>query len=94
MSDDQLEIDQKKAEAAAMLAKDDLRFVLGSPQGKRTINRLLERAGIFRLSADNSGSWTYFNEGRRSVGLDLIADIELIGPEVLLTVMKEGKKNG
>ena len=55
---------QKKLEA-------DITTVMGSDQGKDIIWEILSLCGIYdNQFTGNSG--TFFNEGRRSVGIDLI----------------------
>lgn len=80
---------QGKDKRKADRAKEDLRFVLSSPNGRRVLWGVLEKCRIYTGSADNSGSWTYFNEGRRSVGLDLIADIIAIDQKLFIELQKE-----
>lgn len=48
---------------------EDLRWVMSSPRGRRFVWWLLSLAGVRRLSFNNSGSVTAFNEGQRNVGL-------------------------
>lgn len=70
----------------------DLKFVLSTPQGRRLLWRYLEFAGVYEQSAHASGSWTYFNEGRRSVGLKLLAEITAHDPESYFKMILENKK--
>ncbi len=68
---------------------DDLRWLLGHPQGRRLTLRMLERTGIFRSSYNHSGSLMAFNEGRRDVGLWLTAELMEANAEGYLKVLKE-----
>mgnify|MGYP001561964717 CR=1 FL=1 len=57
----------------------DLRDVLSTRQGRRFIWRTLTLAGVFRLSfVPGEPEETAFNEGRRSLGLSLMADVHEI----------------
>ncbi|MCK5236710.1 MAG: hypothetical protein KAR06_06965 [Deltaproteobacteria bacterium] len=54
----------------------DLRFVMESPEGRRMMWRIINNlCHVNTLSAENSGSLTYFKEGAREVGLTLKTDV-------------------
>lgn len=54
----------------------DLKAVMSTPEGRRVMFRIVnDIAHIDTLSAVNSGSLTYLNEGERNVGRILKADI-------------------
>lgn len=67
---------QEEAERQRKQELDDLASVMETEAGKRHIWRLLEQSGVYCQSfvPDNSHS-TSFNEGRRSFGNRLLADI-------------------
>lgn len=71
----------------------DLKAILESAPGRRVLWRILEKCGIYKQSAVQSGSWTYFNEGQRSVGNQLLAEIIQTNPEFYLQMIKENKEN-
>lgn len=71
---------------------NDLKFILSTEQGRRFIWDLLSRCGIFKESADASGSWTYYKEGRRSVGLSILTEVVEADPDSYLKMMKDSKK--
>lgn len=54
----------------------DLRFVMGSIEGRRFIDMLRRDTGVRALSFGPDDRATSFNEGRRSVGIDLEARLE------------------
>lgn len=58
------------------LARDteaaDIRWLMGSKRGRRIIRRLLEHAGVFRLSFNAESLQMAFAEGRRNEGLRLL----------------------
>lgn len=58
----------------------DLRWLMSQPRGRRIAWGLLSRAGVFRISMTGN-SWTFFNEGKRSLGNELLADINDYCPE-------------
>ena len=74
--DDTIDQDERPAKTAnaRQLVASDLRFVMGTKQGRRFIGRLLAQAGLFTRSFTGN-SETFFKEGRRSVALELLGDI-------------------
>lgn len=71
---------------------EDVRFILNDKRGRRFLWRQLEECGVFRSSANNSGSWTYFNEGQRNIGLKLLTEITDASPDAYLLMLKENKE--
>jgi hypothetical protein len=67
---------------------ESLRFLIDNPHGRRILWKVISMCGVYSRSADNSGSWTYFKEGQRSVGLNLIADIIESDPEGYIKLQK------
>jgi hypothetical protein len=71
----------------------DLRKVLSSESGRRLVKRLLERAGVFRISfTPGDQGVTAFNEGNRNLGLWVMAMVVDHCPEFLQAVLKEKTK--
>lgn len=68
---------------------NDVRFILSNPQGRRFLWKQL--AVCDRISAQASGSLTYFAEGERNAALKIKADIVEASPEAFLQMMKENK---
>jgi hypothetical protein len=68
---------------------EDLRWLLGHPQGRRIGMRLLEEAGVYRSSFNHSGSVMAFNEGKRHIGLFLTAEFLEASPDGFMKVLKE-----
>jgi hypothetical protein len=87
---------ERDAEAEEAVARErrrkeleDLRWLLGHPQGRRIVVRLLDEAGVYRSSFNHSGSVMAFNEGKRHVGLFLIAELTEASPDGFMKVLKE-----
>lgn len=70
---------------------EDLRWLLGHPQGRRIVSRLLEEAGVFRSSFNPSGSLMAFAEGRRHMGLFLTGELLEASADGYMKVLKEFK---
>ena len=77
--------------------QDDLRdvsWVMQNARGRRLVWRFLESAMVFRTTFTGN-STTFFNEGRRALGLELLADIqEVAGDEYQLMVKEAKDRNG
>lgn len=71
----------------------DFKFLVSRPEGRRFLWKYLSFAGVFEQSANpHSGSMTYFNEGRRSVGLKILAEIQAYSPQTLVDMINENQK--
>lgn len=70
---------------------EDLRFLLSTIQGRRFVWRQLSECGVFK-SSFTGNSTTFFNEGRRDVGLKLMADVMESKPEAYLQMAQEAKR--
>lgn len=96
MSDEDWDLDENEREKKAkakMLAsikqrQNDLEFLLKNPSGKRFIAGLLAEAGVFDKTFTGN-SKTYYNEGRRSIGLDLFHEIMDFNPAAFTEMWQE-----
>lgn len=69
-------VDQRKeAERLRKRHISDVRKVLGTVEGRRIYWDLLKETGVFRNSFSANANQTAFNEGRRDVGLAILADV-------------------
>lgn len=68
---------------------EDLRWLLGHAQGRRFAARVLEQAGVHRSSFNNSGSLMAFHEGRRDIGLWLIAELTEANADGYFKLLRE-----
>lgn len=65
------------------------RWLMTDRRGRRVVWRLLGEAGVFRTSMASTPALTAFNEGRRSAGLALLADISRLCPERYAEMQRE-----
>ncbi len=66
----------------------DIRWLMAHAEGRRIVWRLLEHAGVYRTSfTGNSG--TFFNEGRRDVGLFLLSEVHEASVQSYVKMLKE-----
>ena len=77
-----------EAEMEALLTRDWANL-LATREGRRIVWAKLERCGVFQTSFTSNGSMVMFREGRRDVGLQLLADIQAVAPEAFLTMWRE-----
>lgn len=68
-------------------ALNDLRVMLNSPHGVRVLARLFAMCRHTEASVDASGSWVYFNEGKRSIAIGLMEDLKLADPQAELKLL-------
>jgi hypothetical protein len=70
-------------------AVDDLKWLMADARGRRFVARLLDRAGVHRSVFHTSGSVMAFNEGRRQVGLDVLAEVMEHTPKAYVQLLNE-----
>lgn len=75
----------------AQRERDDFKWVVSTEQGRRFLWDLLAFTGVYR-SSFTGNSQTFFNEGRRDVGLRLLGQINEHEPEAYVTMLKENAK--
>ena len=71
---------KKDEENEIILDSQALAHTLSSAQGRQTLWYVLQMCGVYKLSFTGS-SETFFREGRRSVGLQLLKLIQKEKPE-------------
>lgn len=72
---------------------DDIKWLMNGRRGRRIVWRLLERAGVFRLSYNGNQADTCFNEGMRNMGLGLMAQINAVCPEQYALMVQEQREH-
>jgi hypothetical protein len=75
-------------------AKNDLKFILGTPQGQRFIARLLDRCGVDRPVFNANGSQMNHAEGRRSIGIEINDEARDVSLEWWLKMQRDRFKPG
>jgi|TARA_R110000824_G_scaffold69297_4_gene178639 hypothetical protein len=70
------QITKKKTKAAIAKERRDaaLKQILSGREGRGFVWRTLEKCGVYKTSFTGN-STTFFNEGRRSVGLEILEEI-------------------
>lgn len=70
-----------------------LATVMGSPDGRRWVYGILERSHQFEttFTGNSAGS---FKEGKRALGLSVLADVMDAAPQTYITMIEENKAYG
>lgn len=87
----QLKEAKSKEERLQLQLENDLKTVLSTVEGRRFYWNLLCDCGIFKESFTGN-SHTFYNEGKRSVGLLHLANVNDICPEAYTLMLKESKE--
>lgn len=80
---------ESRSRLAMQIEVDDLKWLLSNKRGRRFATRLLERAGVWRLSFNTNALTMAFNEGTRNEGLRLLAQISTHCPDRYIEMLKE-----
>jgi len=78
------------AKLARQVEGNDWKRQLSTKEGRRFVWRLLCDCGVFR-SSFTGNSETFFNEGRRSVGLKMLGEIDAHAPEAYALMSAEAR---
>ncbi|HXH24035.1 MAG TPA: hypothetical protein VNI78_02225 [Vicinamibacterales bacterium] len=70
-------------------AQEDLRELLRHPFGRRHLWRMLQKCHVWRSSFHPSGQQFAANEGRRSVGVELMSEIIEADPQAWIDMQQE-----
>lgn len=68
---------------------DDLKQVLSTPSGRRFITRLLDQTGLLASDMFTGNSTTFYNLGKRDVGLWVYNEMMKAKPESMIEIMND-----
>lgn len=71
---------------------EDVKWLMASKRGRRILWRVLDRAGVYRLSFNTNSMTMAFAEGARNEGLRLLATIHGACPDLYPTMVKEANE--
>ena len=86
------EIESREARRARLVMARIFKKVLSTPDGKVVFNELMEMCMVFRPTMTGN-SYTYYNEGKRSVGLEIMMMREQGWEQEVLLRRAEALKN-
>lgn len=84
----QVRASARAEEKRAEQFRGSLKVTLSTPEGRRVIGELLDRAGLYKTSWDPSAR-IHFNEGRRNFGLELLAEVQDASEDLYLEMERE-----
>lgn len=90
-TEEDIEERNQKARNARERERAGLAAVMSTPGGRLTVWRLLDMAGVYRISFTGDALWSAFNEGGRNVGNRLLAEIMADHPDEFALMMGENK---
>lgn len=92
--------DEQQVKAAGLKDRDrrkreleDVVVILSTQNGRRFYWSYLKKCGIFESSYTGVAEQTFFKEGARNIGLQLMADMNEADPEAYLKMMEEARKD-
>lgn len=88
--EDQVKKHRREAQTQQEREAENWRWLLGDARGREVVWNLLAECGVFKTSFTGN-STTFFNEGRRDIGLRLLATINDVDPAAYLKMVEESK---
>lgn len=67
----------------------DYKWLMSNKKGRRIVWRMLDQAGVFRLSFNSNSMMMAFNEGNRNNGLRIILILHESCPDLYQIMLKE-----
>jgi hypothetical protein len=69
---------------------EDFKWLMSHKQGRRIVWRILEQAGVYRQTFTGN-SETFFREGKRSIGLFVLAEVHEVSADAYVSMLKENQ---
>lgn len=88
-SETQVNKRKTKQQRALETKQEHQRQVLETPAGRAFVWEVLTLCGIYRSSYTGNETGTIFAEGRRSIGLELLGEINAVRPHAHVQMMDE-----
>ena len=84
------ELFDKEVEIRKERNKNDLKVIIGLPEGRRLLWRLIKQeCKTFSCSYDKEHSIMAFNEGKRMVGANLVMELRELKPTIIEQMINE-----
>lgn len=81
-----------KRRLEALSEEEDFKWLMSSRRGRRIVFRLLELAGVYRISFSQNSMQMAFNEGNRNYGNRVLTILRSICVEQLPAMEKENAR--
>ena len=87
------DVKKKKTKAQLRRLKENewLKDILSKPGGRDFIWRLLTACGVYDTSFTGDAPHTFFNEGKRQIGLWVLTEIDAADKRSILLIHEENK---
>lgn len=69
--------------------EDDIKWLMGMRRGRAIVWRILDYAGVFRLSFNQNAMTMSFNEGNRNYGNRVFGQVNSLCPELYVKMQQE-----
>lgn len=83
---------EERAQLESQIEIDDVKWLMSNKRGRRFVDRLLKRSGVWRLSFNTNALTMAFAEGTRNEGLRLLGQITMHCPDRYTEMLKESKE--
>jgi len=83
---------EDKEELRRLRDEDDMKKLLAEEWGRRLFWRLVGKTGLLRTSMTGN-SQTFYLEGRRSIGIELWDEMEIVAPESYVLMVTEARND-
>jgi len=83
---------RRQTDTAQVLLHQAFADVLGTESGRRVLYHVIEHYARFFSPSYTGNSETYYNEGRRAVGFDLLTDLKASFADAVVQMMTENAK--
>ena len=80
-----------KTELRRLKENEWLKDILSRPGGRDFIWRLLTQCGVYDISFTGDAPHTFFNEGKRQIGLWVLTEIDAADKRSILLIHEENK---
>lgn len=80
---------QSKHRKKRQVELDDLKQLLSTPSGRRFVTRLLDQTGLLASDMFTGNSTTFYNLGKRDVGLWVYNEIMQAKPVSMIEIMND-----
>lgn len=98
---DPFDLSEQEAQAEAQKTRErldseqriaDWKWLLSNKRGRRLIWALLEETGMYHPSFTGNANQTFFNEGKRNIGLLVMSQVMSAAPERYVEMIQEHKQ--
>ena len=80
---------QSRHKKRRQIELDDLKKILETPSGRRFVTRLLDQTGLLAADMFTGNSTTFYNLGKRDIGLWMYNEMMSAKPESMIQIMNE-----